>query len=141
IFPEGQMTRIGQMMPFRRGMERILKGVDVPVIPVHIDGIWGSIFSFSGGRFFWKWPRKIPYPVRVTFGKAMPATVTSTEARQAVLELSADAFGRRRGQIKTIPESFVRTARRHPWRFAMADFRTPQLKFFAALVKTIFLAR
>src|SRR6202030_3613083 len=34
IFPEGQMTRIGQMLPFRRGMERIMKGVDVPIIPV-----------------------------------------------------------------------------------------------------------
>jgi len=141
IFPEGQMTRIGQMMPFRRGMERILKGVDVPVIPTHIDGIWGSIFSFSGGRFFWKWPRRIPYPVRVTFGKPMPATVTSTEARQAVLELGADAFARRRWQIKTIPRSFIQTARRHPLRFAMADFRTPHLKFFSALVKTIFLVR
>jgi acyl-[acyl-carrier-protein]-phospholipid O-acyltransferase/long-chain-fatty-acid--[acyl-carrier-protein] ligase len=141
IFPEGQMTRIGQMMPFRRGMERILKGLDVPVIPTHIDGIWGSIFSFSGARFFWKWPRKIPYPVRVTFGKPLPATVTSTEARQAVSELGADAFARRKGQIKTIPESFIHTARRHPFRFAMADFRTPHLKFFSALVKTIFLAR
>jgi acyl-[acyl-carrier-protein]-phospholipid O-acyltransferase / long-chain-fatty-acid--[acyl-carrier-protein] ligase len=141
IFPEGQMTRIGQMMPFRRGMERILKGLDVPVIPVHIDGIWGSIFSFSGGRFFWKWPRKIPYPVRVTFGKAMPTTVTSIEARQMVLELGADAFLRRKRQMRTIPESFIETARRHPFRFAMADMRTPKLKFFSALVKTIFLAR
>jgi len=141
IFPEGQMTRIGQMMPFRRGMERILKGVDVPVIPINIDGIWGSIFSFSGGKFFWKWPREIPYPVRVTFGKPMPATVTSLEARQAVLELGADAFARRKRQIKTIPESFIQTARRHPFRFAMADFRTPHLRFLAALVKTIFLAR
>src|SRR5712671_5803229 len=141
IFPEGQMTRIGQMMPFRRGMERILKGVDVPVIPMHIDGIWGSIFSFSGGNFFWKWPRKIPYPVRVTFGKPLPATVSSTEARQAVLELGADAFARRKRQMKTIPESFIQTARRHPLRFAMADMRTPKLKFFPALVKTIFLAR
>src|SRR2546430_12869836 len=34
-FPEGQMTRIGQMLPFRRGMERIIKGVDVPIIPVN----------------------------------------------------------------------------------------------------------
>ncbi len=141
IFPEGQMTRIGQMMPFRRGMERILKGLEVPVIPMNIDGIWGSIFSFSGGKFFWKRPRKIPYPVRVTFGKPMPATVTSTEARQAVLELAADAFGRRKRQMKTIPESFIQTAWRHPFRFAMADFRTPKLNFFAALVKTIFLAR
>ena len=32
IFPEGQMTRIGQMLPFRRGMERIIKGVDVPCL-------------------------------------------------------------------------------------------------------------
>src|SRR6266849_5158407 len=141
IFPEGQMTRIGQMMPFRRGMERILKGVDVPVIPMHIDGIWGSIFSFSGGRFFWKWPRRIPYPVRVTFGTSLPATVSSTEARQAVLELGADAFARRKRQMKTIPQSFIQTARRHPLRFAMADMRTPKLKFFPALVKTIFLVR
>ena len=140
IFPEGQMTRIGQMMPFRRGMERILKGLDVPVIPMHIDGIWGSIFSFSGGKFLWKWPRKIPYPVRVTFGKPLPAAVTSTEARQAVLELGADAFARRKRQMKTIPESFIQTARRHPLRFAMADMRT-RLNFFSLLVKTIFLAR
>jgi acyl-[acyl-carrier-protein]-phospholipid O-acyltransferase/long-chain-fatty-acid--[acyl-carrier-protein] ligase len=141
IFPEGQMTRIGQMMPFRRGMERILKGLDVPVIPVNIDGIWGSILSFSGGKFFWKWPRKIPYPVRVTFGKPLPATATSIEARQAVLELGADAFARRKRQMKTISESFIETARRHPLRFATADMRTPHLKFFSALVKTIFLAR
>jgi acyl-[acyl-carrier-protein]-phospholipid O-acyltransferase/long-chain-fatty-acid--[acyl-carrier-protein] ligase len=141
IFPEGQMTRIGQMMPFRRGMERILKGVDVPVIPVHIDGIWGSIFSFSGGKFFWKWPRKIPYPVRVTFGEPMPPTITATEARQSVLELGADAFARRKPLMKTIPRSFVETARHHPFRFAMADFRTERLSFFSALAKTIFLAR
>ena len=141
IFPEGQMTRIGQMMPFRRGMERILKGLDVPVIPMHIDGIWGSIFSFSGGKFLWKWPRKIPYPVRVTFGKPLPATVTSTDARQAVLELGADAFARRKRHMKTIPESFIQTARRHPLRFAMADMRTSRLNFFSALVKTIFVAR
>jgi len=71
----------------------------------------------------------------------MPATVTSTEARQAVLELGAEAFARRKRQMSTIPESFIATARRHPFRFAMADMRTPKLRFFPALVKTIFLAR
>src|SRR6202158_976715 len=73
IFPEGQMTRIGQMLPFRRGMERVIKGVDVPIIPVNLDGVWGSIFSFAGGRFLWKLPRHLPYPVRVTFGEPLPA--------------------------------------------------------------------
>src|SRR5258708_14036936 len=38
IFPEGQMTRIGPMWPVRRGMERIIKGVDVPIIPLNLHG-------------------------------------------------------------------------------------------------------
>src|SRR5258707_8376821 len=92
IFPEGQMTRIGQMLPFRRGMERIIKGVDVPVIPVNLDGVWGSIFSFAGGRFLWKFPRHIPYPVRVPFGKPLPPTATAQEGRRPVQDLAAGAF-------------------------------------------------
>jgi acyl-[acyl-carrier-protein]-phospholipid O-acyltransferase / long-chain-fatty-acid--[acyl-carrier-protein] ligase len=141
IFPEGQMTRIGQMLPFRRGMERIMKGVDAPIIPVNIDGIWGSIFSFSGGRFFWKLPRRIPYPVRVTFGKPLPPTATAQEVRQVVQELGVDAFLRRKGHMKTLTRSFIQTARRHPFRFAMADGRTPRLRFISVLAKSIFLAR
>ena len=141
IFPEGQMTRIGQMLPFRRGMERVIKGVDVPIIPVHLDGVWGSIFSFAGGKFLWKLPRHIPYPVRVTFGEPLPATATSTQARQAVQNLGAEAFARRKKHMHTLPHSFVHTARRHPLRFAMADGQTPRLNFFAVLARTLFLAR
>jgi acyl-[acyl-carrier-protein]-phospholipid O-acyltransferase / long-chain-fatty-acid--[acyl-carrier-protein] ligase len=141
IFPEGQMTRIGQMLPFRRGMERIMKGVEAPIIPVHLDGVWGSIFSFAGGKFLWKFPRHLPYPVRVTFGEPLPATATSTEARQAVQDLGAEAFARRKDRMHTLPRSFVHTARRHPLRFAMADGQTLRLNFFAVLARTLFLAR
>ena len=74
IFAEGQITRTGQMLPFRRGLERIMKGVEVPIIPVNLDGVWGSIFSFERGRFLWKMPRRIPYPVTVSFGTPMPPT-------------------------------------------------------------------
>ncbi len=70
IFAEGQITRIGQLLPFRRGMERIMKNVDAPIVPVNLDGVWGSIFSYERGRFLWKLPRKIPYPVTVSFGTA-----------------------------------------------------------------------
>src|SRR5713226_7816639 len=141
IFPEGQMTRIGQMMPFRRGMERIVKGVDVPIIPVNLDGVWGSIFSFAGGRFLWKFPRQIPYPVRVTFGKPLPPTATSQEVRRAVQDLGAEAFARRKKRMHTLPESFVYSARRHPFRFAMADGQRPKLRWFSALVGALILAR
>ncbi|MGH9675901.1 MAG: AMP-binding protein, partial [Candidatus Acidiferrum sp.] len=141
IFPEGQMTRIGQMLPFRRGMERIIKGVDVPIIPVNLDGVWGSIFSFAGGRFLWKFPRHLPYPVRVTFGKPMSSTATSQEVRKAVQDLGAEAFARRRKHMHTLPRSFVHTARRHPFRLAMADGQRPKLTYFQALAGAIVLSR
>ena len=141
IFPEGQMTRIGQMLPFRRGMERILKGVDVPVIPVNLGGVWGSVFSFERGRFLWKFPRRIPYPVAVTFGQPMPPTTTAQEVRQVVQELGAEAYQYRKKYMRPVHRSFVQTARRHRFRFAMADGRTPKLTFGAALTRTVFLAR
>jgi acyl-[acyl-carrier-protein]-phospholipid O-acyltransferase / long-chain-fatty-acid--[acyl-carrier-protein] ligase len=141
IFPEGEITRIGQMLPFRRGFERIIKGIDVPIIPVNIDGIWGSIFSFSGGHFLWKWPRAIPYPVRITFGKPLPPTATAPEVRKAVQELGMEAFQRRRRYMKPLTRSFMQSARRHPRRFAMADGRTPKVSFGESLIKTVFLAR
>jgi acyl-[acyl-carrier-protein]-phospholipid O-acyltransferase/long-chain-fatty-acid--[acyl-carrier-protein] ligase len=125
IFPEGQMTRIGQMLPFRRGMERIIKGVDVPIIPANLGGVWGSVFSFERGRFLWKLPRKLPYPVTVTFGKPMPSTTSAQDVRQAVQELGAEAYGFRKRYMRTLHRSFVQTARRHPFRFAMADGRLP----------------
>src|ERR1700688_4515921 len=141
IFPEGQMTRIGQMLPFRRGMERVIKGADVPIIPVHLAGVWGSIFIFAGGKFLWKIPRHLPYPLRVTFGEPLPATATSTEARHSVQHLGAEAFARRKQHMRTLPHSFVHTARRHPLRFAMADGQTARLNFFAVLARTLLLGR
>src|SRR5882724_13309116 len=108
------MTRIGQMLPFRRGLERIMKGVEAPIIPVYIDGVWGSIFSFAGGKFLWKFPRKIPYPVQVTFGPPLPSSSPAQEVRRKVQELGVDAFGDRKSRLQTISRAFIHTARRHP---------------------------
>ncbi len=45
LFPEGQITRSGQLNTFRKGIERILQRSPVPVIPVAISNMWGSLFS------------------------------------------------------------------------------------------------
>ena len=141
IFAEGQITRIGQLLPFRRGMERIMKDVDAPIVPVALDGVWGSIFSYEHHRFVWKWPRKIPHPVTVSFGAPLPPTATPFEARQSVQELLACAWQYRSDCDETVAPPFVRTARRFPRRFAMADAQNKKVTFGAALVKTVFLAR
>jgi acyl-[acyl-carrier-protein]-phospholipid O-acyltransferase/long-chain-fatty-acid--[acyl-carrier-protein] ligase len=141
IFAEGQITRTGQMLPFRRGLERIMKDVEVPIIPMNLDGVWGSIFSFERGRFLWKMPHHIPYHVTVSFGKPMPPTSTAIAVRAAVQELQAVAFEARKPHMKTLDRAFVRTARLHPWQFFMADGKTPRVSFASALSKTIYIAR
>ncbi len=141
IFAEGQITRTGQMLPFRRGLERIVKDVAVPIIPVNLDGVWGSIFSFARGRFLWKVPHHIPYDVTVSFGKPMPPTSTAIEVRAAVQELQAVAFETRKPHMKTLDRAFVHTARLHPRQFFMADGKTPRVSFASALGKTVFIAR
>lgn len=140
IFAEGQMTRIGQMLPFRRGLERIIKGVDAPIIPVHLDGVWGSIFSYEKGRFLWKLPKHIPYPVTVSYGAPMPPTSTAFEVRQAVMELHTEACRYRKQRMQTLGRAFVRVSRRHPFHFAVADARG-KLRSASALMQTVVLAR
>ncbi len=141
IFAEGQITRIGQLLPFRRGMERIMKNVDAPIVPVNLDGVWGSIFSYERGRFIWKMPRKIPYPVTVSFGKPMPPTATAFEVREAVQELQSEAYRHHKSRMHTLPRALIRTAHHYPFRFAMGDKRRPRMSWGSALLSSIFLAR
>ena len=141
IFAEGQITRIGQMLPFRRGFERIMKDVEAPIIPVGLDGVWGSIFSFQKGRFLWKLPRRLPYPVTINYGRPLPHTATPFEVRSEVQKLLVEAWRNRKARMRSLPIALVHAARRHPFRFAMGDAQNVKVSFGAALVRTVFLAR
>ena len=141
VFAEGQISRNGQMLPFRRGVERIMKNVDAPIIPVNLHGVWGSIFSFERGRFLWKLPRHVPYPVTVSFGKLMPATMPVAQVRRAVQELGSEAFAADRKPHRTLDRALVHSCRRYPWRFYGADARVAKMSFGNLLMKTIYVAR
>lgn len=91
IFAEGKLTRTGDLSPFRQGYRRILEklpeGADIPIIPVGLSGLWGSVFSHEGGKFLWKWPRRIPYDVSVRYGKPLPVDTPPEVLQEAVQEL------------------------------------------------------
>ena len=141
VFPEGQITRTGSMLSFRRGFERIVKGRDVPVIPVHLDRVWGSIFSYVGGRFLTKWPERIPYPVTVSFGNPVPSDTPASELRRLVQELGEQAWHLRKPDRVPLQRSFIKAMRRHPFRLVMADATRPKVTGIQALIGSIALAR
>lgn len=87
IFAEGGITRTGELAEFKRGLERIMKDVYAPIIPVHLGGVWGSIFSYSDNRFFLKIPKNIPYPVTVSYGHPLNSTTSAQHVRAAVQAL------------------------------------------------------
>jgi len=133
LFAEGQMSRQGgTMLGFKRGLEIILKGMDVPVIPVHLEGVWASIFSFKGGKFLGKWPQKVPYPVTVTFGKPMKNT-TSAELRQAVMDLGSEAFSVHRKKDPTLFETFLTQAKSFPRQVIVVDSSGKKLSYHELL--------
>ncbi|PYV07276.1 MAG: hypothetical protein DMG07_29225 [Acidobacteria bacterium] len=122
-------------------MERIIKGIDAPIVPVHLDGVWGSIFSYERGRFLWKLPRRIPYPVTVSFAPPMPSSASAFEVRQAVQELASAAHAQRKERMEPLGRWFVHSARRRPWRFAMADPTTERVSAGGVLVRAVVLGR
>ncbi len=141
IFAEGALTRTGNMLSFHRGLEKIVEGLDAPVIPVHLGGVWGSIFSFGEGRPFWKRPRRIPYPVSVSFGAPLKTPVTSQLVRLAVMELGTDAAEEAISSRDLLQLRFLRTARKNWSRLALADTTGAELSYGQALTAAILLAR
>lgn len=139
IFAEGSVTRTGNLLPFKRGMEKIAEGLDVPVIPVHLHGVWHSIFSFAGGSFLGNTPRRWPYSVTVSFGEPLEQPLSAWAARQAVEELGSEAAQLTR-EGSTLPVRFVRMGRRHWGKFAMADSTGRELTYGRALTAAVLLA-
>jgi len=90
IFAGDGITRMGELAAFEPCLEGILRGMDVPVVPVHLDGLGDGIFGFREGRIHGRRPERIPYRVSVTFGKVLPSHSPADRVRRALRELSGD---------------------------------------------------
>src|SRR5436189_906346 len=119
VFPEGQLERTGTLLRLQRGYELIARHANAQVVPVWLDQLWGSIFSFQGGRFFTKFPKRIPYPVTIAFGKPLKAEAADIATmREELLKLGEFCFSRRPSLDRHLAEECVRGLKRR--RFATA---------------------
>ena len=122
LFPEGQLSRSGTLLRLRRGYELIAREAEAPVVPVWLDRLWGSIFSFQGGRYFSKWPKHFPYGVLVDFGKPLsPNESDIATVREKLLELGERAYNERPILRSHLGAESLRGLKRHPFRTAVID--------------------
>jgi 1-acyl-sn-glycerol-3-phosphate acyltransferase len=96
LFPEAQMTRNGLTGPFYRGLEVIVAGrqQSTAVVPMFLGNLWGSVFSYAGGRVLGKRPRGLRRTVVAVFGPPVSPPITAFAVRQAILEAGVTAYER-----------------------------------------------
>lgn len=141
IFPEGELTKNGNLMKFNKGFEKIAKNSGCPIIPAHIGNIWGSIFSFKHGAPALRKPEQFPRPVHVRFGAPLPTETTTDEARRVIDELGAE-YATEQANLpgKTLSHQFIRQARRNWFRPIASDTLGQNASYGKLLIGSIALA-
>jgi len=88
LFPEGGITCTGETGAFRPGILRLLEMHPVPVVPLALSGLWGSLFSRRGGRAFLEWPCRRFARLQLSAGEPVaPADVTLESLHERVVAL------------------------------------------------------
>ena len=122
IFAEGAISRTGNLLPLKRGFERIMQGLDnVPIIPVHLDRLWGSIFSFDNGRFFLEMSETVSLPGHGLLRHSSPLHTTADTYVIRSQILGSAAVDHRRTKHDLFHLRFIDTAKRRWFSFCMAD--------------------
>ncbi|HEY4283220.1 MAG TPA: AMP-binding protein [Chthoniobacterales bacterium] len=121
LFPEGQLTRSGTLLRLQRGYELIARQAQAQVVPVWLDQLWGSFFSYKGGKLFRGLPR-IPYAVTVAFGKPLQAEDADiATVREELLKLGEVCFSRRPVLDRHLGAAAVRGLKRRPFSRILVD--------------------
>ncbi len=91
IFPEGHLTHDGELDVFRSGIETMVERTPVPVVPVALQGLWGSFFSNCGGPALTHAPRLRWSKLGLVVGEPVaPEDVRAEDLRARVLALRGD---------------------------------------------------
>jgi acyl-[acyl-carrier-protein]-phospholipid O-acyltransferase/long-chain-fatty-acid--[acyl-carrier-protein] ligase len=138
VFPEQRLTRNGNLLRFKPGIEHILKGTNHPIIPVYIGGGWGSVLSHYYGRLMARIPSRRCH-ITVVFGTPLPASTSSYIVRQAVSGLASSYFNTKKNRARFLPYQFIKTARRRFTKPAIADTTGKNLSFGKTLIASILL--
>jgi acyl-[acyl-carrier-protein]-phospholipid O-acyltransferase/long-chain-fatty-acid--[acyl-carrier-protein] ligase len=122
LFPEGAISRNGQLGEFKTGFERAAEGVENAVIlPFYLRGLWGSRFSRSSEKLQRLRNTRLRSEVIVAFGKPLPMQTEAHEVKRKVFDLSIDAWDQHTRRLDPIPLAWLRSAKQVGGDLCLAD--------------------
>ena len=143
LFPEGVISRSGNLAEFRRGFERACANVDdsVVIVPFYLRGLWGSQFSRSSERLKRGARFRFTRDVVVDFGTPLSRTTSADVLKQSVVDLSQSSWQEYADNLPTIGEQWIDTAAQRGNPVVLLDTMGARLKSLTALTGSIIMAR
>ncbi len=143
LFPEGAISRNGQLGEFRRGYERAceMANADVKIVPFYLRGLWGSQFSRSSSKL--KELRNAPLhrSVVVAFGKPLLKDTPADVLKRRIFEQATRSWQRAMGELPTLPNAWIQSVKRRPSDPALADTLGRPLNASQALTASVLMAK
>ncbi|MBE6380209.1 MAG: hypothetical protein E7047_04700 [Lentisphaerae bacterium] len=142
MFPEGSISGNGVMQEFKGGVAAMLPDKSIPVIPIHLSMLWGSLFRIHRGHFRFIKPHKLPIPATVYVGEPIPPDWSGFRIWQKIGELGAEAEMPLIAGEKTIHHRFLKRAKQHPFQRTFRDYdENKSLNNFQVLSKALLLSK
>ncbi|MFB9866934.1 acyl-[ACP]--phospholipid O-acyltransferase [Vreelandella sulfidaeris] len=143
LFPEGAISRNGQLGEFRRGYQRAcnMANADVVIVPFYLRGLWGSQFSRSSSKL--KELRNAPLhrSIVVAFGKPLAKDTPADVLKQRIFEQATRSWQRAMGELPTLPNAWIQSVKRRPGDVALVDTEGAEFTASQALTVSLLLAK
>ncbi|MCW0188290.1 acyl-[ACP]--phospholipid O-acyltransferase [Campylobacter lari] len=124
LFPEGVLSRHGQLNEFKGGFELVcskLEEQDGVILPFYIRGLWGSAFSRSDEEFSARNRKISKRKIAIAFGKSLPIHTKKEVVKAKVFELSFIAWKSQCESMHTIARAWIDSAKRNLSQIAIVD--------------------
>lgn len=123
LFPEGSISRNGQLGEFRRGYEKAIEQANAStvILPFYLRGLWGSPFSRSSDRLKQQRKTGLRRDIVVAFGSSLPKDTPTDALKQAIFDLSIESWQAYAQDLPTLGVAWIRSVKRQPGGLAMVD--------------------
>ena len=143
LFPEGAISRTGQLGEFRSGYQRAceMANPDVKIVPFYLRGLWGSQFSRSSSKL--KALRNAPLhrSVIVAFGEPLPKETPADVLKRRIFDQATRSWQHAMDDLQTLPDAWIRSVKRRSGELALADSLSRPLKAGMALTASLLIAK
>ncbi|MBS0350945.1 MAG: MFS transporter [Proteobacteria bacterium] len=126
LFPEGYLSRNGQLGSFQKGFERAVAGTEAIIVPFYIRGLWGTLVSYATSQYK-KATSGHSRRISFSYGAAMPAETTAAQVKQAVFNLSITAWHYYSNTLESIPSEWLVRAKKARGKLAIAESSGKQI--------------